>query len=186
MKKTGLLLLIAIYLLGLVYLFMPHPHLPVVPGGALSDEPGDTWQNPQQKAYYTDLRRGDLMDELERQYSSNLGIFSFFSFRLNYPPEEAQILVRDQLKSYYLEEVVHPFRESLFINGWEPDKAPVLKTESDRLSNVMTFQGKNYLNKITLKPNQSSLKHRLIVWTLIFPLIFLVLKNFKHSLFDRT
>lgn len=182
MKFLAPFILGLIYLVGIWYLILPSPSVPVVPGGALSDEPGDTWQNPSQVAYYTNLRRSDLLGDLSQQYSKNLGLFSILHYRLNYPPEEAQILVRDQLKSYYLEEVVHPLRESVFINGWEPDKAPVLKTVDDRLSNVMTFKGEIYLNKITLKPNQSHLWARILVWTLIFPAIFLVLSSFRFSL----
>jgi hypothetical protein len=39
--------------------------------------------------------------------------------RLNYPPEDAQTLIRDQTKATYLEEIVHPMRESLFVAGNE-------------------------------------------------------------------
>ena len=36
---------------------------------------------------------------------------------LNYPPEDAQTLIRDQTKATFLEEVVHPMRESIFVAG---------------------------------------------------------------------
>ena len=39
--------------------------------------------------------------------------------RLNYPPEDAQTLIRDQTQATFLEEIVHPMRESLFIAGNE-------------------------------------------------------------------
>lgn len=38
----------------------------------------------------------------------------------NYPPENARTLIRDQTDSTFLQELVHPFRESWYINGYEP------------------------------------------------------------------
>lgn len=42
------------------------------------------------------------------------------TYRLNYPPEESGTIIRDQTRSTFLEEIVHPFRESLYVNGFEP------------------------------------------------------------------
>lgn len=115
MVKKGFLILLAIAFFA--YLGMPSPDFPPPPPDAIqSDEPGDT-ESPLRRAYFTNLSRSAVL----AHYTNQLSISWFFpTYRLNYPPEDAQTLIRDQTRSTYLEEVVHPLRESVYINGFEP------------------------------------------------------------------
>jgi len=105
---------IAFALLGialLIYLVWPAPTFPkTLWDFTSSTEPADK-ESPLRRGYYTNLTREQLMDH----YSKEFG----WGERLNYPPEEAQIYIRDQTKATFLEEIVHPMRESLFIAGNE-------------------------------------------------------------------
>lgn len=75
-----------------------------------------------------------------------------WGIRLNYPPEMAQILIRDQTKSSYLEEIVHPFRESLYVNGFRP--------ASDE--EILEVEGVRYQGKTIIKYVGSNLILRLV------------------------
>lgn len=182
MKKSFLIIFCLIYFAGLLYLIMPAPSLPVLKGDLRSTEPGDTVQNPDQAAYFTDKNRSQVINEIKDQFDQKLGIWRFLSYRLNYAPEEAQTLVRDQLKSYYLEEVVHPLRESVFINGWEPQNSPIYRDIPQKDRPVVFIDGKLYRAKITLKPLSSPLWARLLIWTGVFPCLYLVFNSLKRSL----
>lgn len=103
------------------YLLLPSPKFPDPPSDALqSDEPADT-ETPLRRAYFTNLTREEVIKHYRNQFmkSSFAGI-PMPALRLNYPPEEAQTKIRDQTRSTFLEEIVHPFRESFYINGFEP------------------------------------------------------------------
>lgn len=169
----------AIYLLGLVYLTLPSPAYPDLTDAIRSNEPGDTWQHPDQKGYYTNLTRTEVLGQLQAKFTIKFLGITIPSFRLNYRPEEAYTLVRDQLNSYYLEEIVYPFRESLFVNGWEPTHSPRfvgMKTPD------LSINGVPYLSKVTLKPTNSNVYMRVVIWTLIFPASYLVFVSLKKSL----
>jgi len=118
------LLFFTFSLLFLFYLSLPSPDFPEPPSDALqSDEPADT-ETSLRRAYFTNYTREEVMFHYKNQLtkSSFLGI-PLPTYRLNYPPEEAQTLVRDQTRSTFLEEIVHPFRDSFFVNGFEPKEA---------------------------------------------------------------
>ncbi len=180
MKKIYPLALI-IFLIGCVYLVLPSPSLPDLDSSTRSQESGDTWQHPDQKGFYTDKTRPQVLSEMQSKFSvSFLGI-TLPSYRLNYRPEESYELVRDQTPSYYLEEVLYPFRESLFVNGWEPFNTPQYKNIDPSVRPYLEYQGKVYLSKITLRPVYSNPAYRLIVWSLVFPSIWLVYYSLKRS-----
>ncbi len=180
MKKLLILLTLAAYFFGIYYLIQPEPTLPALADAARSDEPGDTVQHPDQSAYYTHRdNRPEILGELQKKF--NLPIFGWLSYRLNYRPEEVGETVRDQLRSYYLEEVIHPLRESLFINVLDPDKTPMIDDEK-REQAKMYFKGVYYPIKVTLKPIYSGVLGRLLVWTTIFPAGFAVYLSLKNSL----
>lgn len=168
-----------IYLLGLVYLILPSPATPDLTNSVRSTEPGDTWQNPTQKAFFTQKDRGQVLFELQSAFS--LQGFPLKGYRLNYPPEEAFTLVRDQLPSYYLEEIVHPLRESLFINGWEPQNSPKYSYLPAEDRPGIVIDGVTYQSKVTINPAYSPLWARLFVWTMIFPASYLVYLSVRKS-----
>lgn len=180
--KRKLFLAGIIYFLGLVYLTLPSPVYPELTQAERSDEPGDTWQHPDQKGYYTNLTRAEVIGQIQSKFTIKILGFSLPSYRLNYRPEEAFGLVRDQLKSYYLEEIVYPFRESLFVNGWEPTRSPLYKNRLPDEVPDLSFRGITYMSKVTLKPTYSNLYARIAIWTLIFPVTYLVFLSVKKSL----
>jgi hypothetical protein len=113
-----LFLLFSLFFLG--YLLLPNPDFPSPPPGSLqSKEPADT-ETPLRRAYFTNLTREEVINHYKKEFNKG---FSIYTPRLNYPPEEAQTIIRDQTRSTFLEEIVHPFRESIYINGFEPREA---------------------------------------------------------------
>ena len=180
MKKPIFVVAVFIYLAGIFYLALPSPDLPSLADSTRSDEPGDTIQHPDQAAYYTDRdSRQEILGELQKKFG--LPQFSFVNYRLNYRPEEVGGLVRDQLRSYYLEEVVHPLRESLYINVLDPAKTPMIDDDK-REQAKMYLHGRFYPIKVTLRPVYSDVVSRLIVWTSIFPALALVYLSLSKSL----
>jgi hypothetical protein len=78
-------------------------------------------------------------------------------YRLNHPPEDAFSLIRDQTRSNYLEEFVHPLRESLFVSGFEPTKP----------SQQININGVHYKSKVTVKLIPSTVSVRLTIFSLV-------------------
>jgi len=182
MKKFFLFLpLLAVYLLGLAYLSLPQPSVPVLSDATRSQEPGDTIQNPDQSAYFTQQERQQVLSQIQSDYALSFRGLTLPSFRLNYRPEEAQTLVREQIDTYYLEEIVHPFRESLFVNGWEPQNSPIYADYPEDKKPRIQIDDIFYRSKVTLKPLFSPLWARLLVWTLIFPSVYLVYLSLKKT-----
>jgi hypothetical protein len=184
MRKLWLVPILLLYLAGLTYLVQPTPPVPDLPGGLRSDEPGDTWQNPTQKAFFTDMTRAEVLAFYQNSYKVNFSSITFPLLRLNYRPEDTAVYVRKYIDAYWLEEVVHPLRESIFINGWTPRLAPVNagKTAVELEKIRIVVGDKVFQSKITLRWYESPLWARLLVWTLIFPLSYLVLLQFTQTL----
>jgi hypothetical protein len=128
----------------LVYLVFPSQNYPIPPEGSLqSNEPGDS-EDPQRKAYFTNANRQEVMEN----YYSQLATYSFLpTIKMNYPPEDAQTLIRDQTRSTFLEEIVHPFRESFYINGFKPSQK----------KDAILIEDKIWYQKITVRYVTSSI-----------------------------
>lgn len=157
-------------LLFLFYLSLPSPDFPQPPSDALqSDEPGDT-ETPLRRAYFTNYTRDEVMSHYKNQLtkSSFLGI-PLPTYRLNYPPEEARTIIRDQTRSTFLEEIVHPLRESVFINGFEP-KDP---------KDAIEIKGRSWRQKIIVRYVPSRLWVRLVLG---ISTIFAMVVVFRESL----
>ena len=166
-----------IYILGVFYLVLPNPVYPDLTSSTLSDEPGDTWQHTDQKAFFTDKIRLEVMQELQEAFS-----LPFLpSFRLNYRPEETTQFVREQVESSYLEEIIHPLRESLFVNGWEPQNSPKWQAVPYNNRPRIEKYDQYYYAKITLRLVESPIWARLLVWSLIFPASYSVFMSVKKS-----
>ncbi len=170
MKSTVKIVYIFLSFLFLIYLFLPNPDFPPqLPDSLQSSEPGDT-ETLLRRAYYTDYLRSEVLKHYQENFEK-LGFLNlkFLTYRLNYPPEEAQTLIRDQTRSTFLEEIVHPFRESLFVNGFEP------KLDKD----AIYVEGKKWNQKITVKIVYSSLAARVFVGlTTVFLTAFIFRKFF--------
>lgn len=107
--------------LGIGYLILPNYNFPDPPPDSLqSQEPADT-ESLFRRAYFTNYTRAEVIEWYKNQFKTS----SFYSIKmptllLNYPPEDSATIIRDQTMSTYLQEVVHPFREGFYINGFEP------------------------------------------------------------------
>jgi hypothetical protein len=95
----------------MIYLIWPAPQFPnTLWDFVSSSEPADK-ETPLRRGYFTNLTREQLMSHYAKEFG--------WGERLNYPPEEAQTIIRDQTKATFLEEIAHPMRESIFIAGNE-------------------------------------------------------------------
>ncbi len=153
-----------------IYLILPMPKLPPtesLPEAYKSDEPGDTWQLINVSAYYTNKERADAIPFYQNYFSSSS---SLPMIRLNHPPEYAKEVFIDTKQTYYLEELIYPMRQSLFINGyeWEND---VFTPVASRKQFILEAGGKVWKSKVSLKWFSSNLFTRLIVfwfsWTVL-------------------
>lgn len=154
MLKIFKVLFVIFSLIFLLYLLLPGPPFPNPPPDALqSNEPADT-ETLLRRAYFTDFTREQIIEFYKKEFEKPtfLGI-PFFTERLNYPPEEAKTLIRDQTRSTFLEELVHPFRESVFINGFEA-KSP---------KDTILIAGKVWRFKITVRYVPSRTIVRIVV-----------------------
>lgn len=180
--RKSLIIAFLIYFIGLVYLVLPSPKYPDLTGATRSDQEGDTWQHPDQKGFYTQLDRPSVLHDIQSQFSLKLAGINIPSYRLNYPPEEVAIYVREQIQSYYLEEIVYPFRESLFVNGWEPKKSPINAKLLPQDIPDIVYNGASYSGKVTLKPTNSAVWSRILIWTLSFPVLYVTYLSLQKTL----
>lgn len=181
MKQLSIIVILFIYITGIIYLIPATPATPYLIPSTRSTEEGDTWQHPDQKGFYSNLTRKEAIAQMQSKFTFSIFGWKVPSFRLNYRPEEAFEMVRDQLQSSYLEEIVYPFRDSLFVNGWEPLNAPVYANLQRDDVPKLFFENIAYYGKVTLKPVNSSLWARLLIWTLIFPSAYFVGLSIKKS-----
>ena len=173
MKRITKTLFILFSTLFIVYLLLPNPAFPEPPPDALqSNESADT-ETLLRRAYFTNYTREEVMTHYKDQFEKPV-IFGIFlpSYRLNYPPEEAQTIIRDQTRSTFLEEIVHPFRESVYINGFKP----ALKKDA------VFIEGKDWYQKITVRFVPSNSLTRVTVAVLTLALIVIVIKEWGTAL----
>jgi hypothetical protein len=111
MMKLVKIIFILFFLVLAIYVILPSPDFPKPLNNSFqSGEPADV-ETPLRRGYYTNATREEVMAHYKDEFGG---------YGLNYPPEEAQTIIRDQTKSTFLEELVHPLRESIYINGFEP------------------------------------------------------------------
>ena len=135
-------------LIFVIYITLPSPQFPdSLPDALKSTEPADL-ETPLRRGYFTNAARDEVMEHYFNQ---------FRGYRLNYPPEESGTIIRDQTHSTFLEEIVHPFRESIYISGFEPKDT----------GNILTVGGLPWRQKVIVKHVPSSLIVRIIVSLLI-------------------
>lgn len=162
LSKIFLLLYLIVSFVFIYYLSKDTPPFPGSPPDALqSNEPADI-EYEFRKAYFTDYTREQVIEHYKTQISF-LPIL-----RLNYPPEDAQGIIRDQTRSSYLEELTHPMRTSIYINGFAP------RIEKDAIN----INGKHYEQKITIRYVQSNRYLRTFLGLLIVIAGFIVLYEY--------
>lgn len=154
-KKLIILIFILVNAVAVVYLIQPSPAISDLPNSIRSTEPGDTIQIKNVKAYYTNQTRTQVINYYKAIYHSP------FRLILNHPPEYARQIIRDTIQTYYFEEFVLPFKESLYINGFEWENDVFTKPDS-RAKNKLLYQGKEYKAKITIRTFPVSIPRRLL------------------------
>ena len=159
--------LILINLLGIFYLIKPTRFPPDLPSSVISTLPGDTVQISNVKAYFTNLSRTEVMNF----YKANYG--GLFRIIINYPPEKAKEIFVDTMQSYYLEEFIIPFKESLYINGFEWEKDVFTKPEK-RIVNKLIYSNQEFKSKITIRVFPTSIPKRLFVFFFSQIIIYLI------------
>jgi len=132
-----------------------------LPNSDKSDLPGDTWQVPNVAAFFSNNYR-DLVIPFYRTNYWQLTFLPLPPLRLNYPPEFSWNVIKKHTDSTYLEELVYPLRDSLYINGFEPfdlDGRPKYWGATQ-----LELFGHQWDTKATLRFYPSSLWVRLLVW----------------------
>ncbi|HWA51986.1 MAG TPA: hypothetical protein VG895_02970 [Patescibacteria group bacterium] len=149
LKKVLYALLIVFGLLFFAYLLLPTPFkdFPTPPPGSVQSMEDADVETPLRRAYFTNYTREEVIAHYKNQFK-----YRPFTLELNYPPEDAQTLIRDQTRSYYLEELAHPFRESVYINGFI-----ATKPQDD-----IWYKGVHYQEKITIKYVPTSIALRIV------------------------
>lgn len=184
---TKKIVLSVIFLLGLTYLLWPGPSyitdFSALPNSLKSEEPGDTYQHPNNAAYFSNLRRQSVINYYQNEFSYlNILGFKIPPLRSNHPPEEAFTYIRDQQPSTYLEQVSYPLRDSLFINGFEPfdEKG---KPYREGATNIFV-KDNFYESKTTLRYYGSSVASRIVIYLLIWISGFALYKLSKRAIFE--
>lgn len=157
---------------------------PPIPDSVKSDLEGDTIQNPNIAAYFSQMNR----DEITNYYRSFFESANFFgiripSLRLNHPPEEAFQYVRNQQESTFLEQYVYPLRASIFVNGYEPYIENLIsQAPSDFWGNNIQYKGNWYASKVTLRYYPVNFLWQIIIYLGIWIFSIALYKLFKKVL----
>lgn len=172
--------LVFVAVLLLIYLLAPQPEYPPpLPNSVKSTEEGDTVQIPGVSAYYTDYQRAEVVKFYSDKFSSSPFLnLPFFQIKLNHPVEYSRQVIRDPFLASYVEEIVHPFRESLIIAGWEPVNAPTqLYNDQDRLPIIVGE--KQFYGKATLRYFESNFAARIFIFILATGVGVAIFLNYK-------
>lgn len=149
----------------LVYMIWPGPgkisDFKQLPASYKSQLPGDSYQVPNVAGYYSDNYRQFVVQFYLTNYWQKM-FFPFPPLRLNHPPEYSFVVIKKHTDSTYLEELVYPLRDSLYVNGFEPfyeDSTPKFWGSSK-----FNEDGKSFFTKTTLRFYPSPIFTRIIVW----------------------
>lgn len=116
--------LVTFFLIGLLYVALPGPSkiedFPRLPDSVKSNLDGDTWQNPNLVAYFSQYDRNFITRFYKEAYQNQFFWGLIPAISINHAPEMAYNYLRDQQESTFLEEYVYPLREPFFVNGYEP------------------------------------------------------------------
>jgi len=175
MKKISLFVFLVFNLFALAYLLSPTPTLKNLPNAVKSNLPGDTTQLKNVSGYFGNLSRTEVINFYKANYNG------LFRIQLNHPPERAKDIIVDTIPSYYLEEFVLPFKESLFINGYEWQNDVFTKPEK-RIKNKLVYNNIEYQTKITTKVITTSIPQRLITLAAIELAIISIILIYKSLL----
>ncbi len=168
MIKFSKFLLFLIFVSLFIYVSLPNPEFPQPPADSMqSTEPADV-ESPLRRAYFTNFTREEVINHYKKEFNKG---FNIYTPRLNYPPEESATIIRDQTMSTFLEELVHPMRESIYINGFEP------KSEKD----TIIINGTRWRQKIIVKYVSSSRTFRILVLSLTLVVGLFLMREYKYA-----
>lgn len=166
-KKVLILFFVIFSSILLFYVSLPDYDFPKPPPDSVqSDEPADM-EEPLRRAYFTNYTRAEILEWYKAQFDySSFGNIKLPTYLLNYPPEDAFGIIRDQTRSTFLQEIVHPFRETLFINGYEP------AASDDK--NKIIIDGTKWRQKIIIKYVPSNMILRFTIALLSLASIYVI------------
>lgn len=175
-RRVNIVISLLFTSLLVLYVYPNSPEFPLMlPDTIQSFEPADV-ETPLRRGYYTNLTRDEVITHYQNEFNKDFNFLGknikFLAPKLNYPPEEAQTIIRDQTKSTFLEEIVHPFRESIYINGFEP------KTEEY----VPIIDGVRWRQKVIVRYVPSDRSLRIVLSVLTGFSLFLILESFRKKI----
>ncbi|MFA6518517.1 MAG: hypothetical protein WCV93_02570 [Candidatus Shapirobacteria bacterium] len=177
-KKIILILVLVSNLLFLSYLLSPTPSLPPLANSAISNLPGDTVQVSNVSGFFTNQTRQQVINFYKANYTGPFRII------LNHPPEKAREVIVDTIPSYYFEEFILPFKETLYINGYEWQNDVFTKLEN-RLKNKLIYDSKEYFSKITIRRFPVSIKNRLVNFFIVEAGILAIISIYYIKVFKK-
>ena len=144
-----------------------------LPNSAKSTLSGDTVQIPNVSAYFSNNFREFVIPFYIKNYQQNSHL-PFPPLRLNHPPEYSWEVIKKHTETTYLEELVYPLKNSLYVNGYEifrPDGTPIFYSVPK-----LEEAGEEWSTKATLRLYNSNILIRIIVWAGIVYSIILISK----------
>lgn len=182
--------LVGVFLLGLFYLLLPGASsiddFPALRASTKSKLEGDTIQNPNIAAYFSNFRR-DYITYLYKDFFSRtlIPFVSLPVISINRPPEEAFKYVRDQQESTFLEEYVFPMRESIYVNGYDPKIANDMYHKGARsfIGDHYYYGGKYFNTKTTIRYYPSNIILRIFIYMASWILGIFSFKLWRYELF---
>lgn len=172
---------IAFSVLFLVYMIWPSPgkvsDFAPLPNSDKSTLEGDTIQIPNVSAYFSDNFR-DFAVSFYRDIYQNKTFLFLPPLTINHPPEYSWVAIKRHTDSTYIEELVYPLRDSLYVNGFEP----FYSDGSEKFWGSTKFEegGNLWFTKTTLRYYPSNVFIRLIVWVGVLASIFALYKTSKE------
>lgn len=187
MRKFYCFIALLLYCSIVIYLLLPSPKIPPLPDSYKSTEPGDSGQIPNVvAAYYTNLSREEVTEFYQKSFSrSPFWDLPLITYKLNHPPEYSKEIIIDTIHSDFFEELVHPFKESLFINGWTPKEDKEYQRGFEKPIYEFERDGKSYEGKVILYFVPSNPLIRVIVFHLSLLAIFGLIYLFKSILSSK-
>ncbi len=144
-----------------------------LPNSEKSTLEGDTIQIPNVSGYFSNNYRESVVPFYSENYQSKMH-FPLPPLKLNHPPEFSWTAIKRHTDTTYLEELVYPLRDSLYVNGFEP----FYSDGSSKFWGATKFEiGKNaWFTKVTLRYYPSNFFVRFLVWFGICLSIFWIYK----------
>lgn len=124
-------------------------------------------------AYFSNNYREFVIPFYSKNYQG-LSHFPLPPLKLNHPPEYSWNVIKKHTDSTYLEELVYPLRDSLYVNGFEP----FYSNGQPKFWGSTKFDadGQSFFTKTTLRYYPSGTIVRILVWFGIVTSIYLLFR----------